>query len=332
MFIISSYTLAVIFCIITMICWGSWANTLKLSSKNWPFQLYYWDYSIGLVLTSLLLAFTLGSIGSSGRAFVADLLQAKSAALGSAFLGGVIFNLSNLLIVAATDIAGMAVAFPIAVGLALVIGVVVNYMAVPIGDPWLLFIGLGLVVLAIIIDALAYGKLPSARQSIGKGIVLSIISGILMGFFYRFVAASMVENPVMPETGKITSYTAMFVFTTGILLSNFLWNTIFMYKPVKGRPVKYGEYISLGSARLHLIGIAGGLIWCVGMSFNLIASSQAGYAISYGLGQGATMIAAAWGVFIWKEFAGAPKSTNRLIAAMFTLFIAGLVMIILAKL
>jgi glucose uptake protein len=331
MYIINSYSLAVVFCIITMICWGSWANTLKLSTKDWPFQLYYWDYSIGLVLTALLLAFTLGSSGSSGRSFIPDLSQANAQALGSAFLGGVIFNLSNLLIVAATAIAGMAVAFPIAVGLALVIGVVVNYIAVPVGDPWLLFIGLGLVVLAIIIDALAYGKLPSARQSIGKGILLSIISGILMGFFYRFVAASMVENPTMPETGRITSYTAMVVFTVGILLSNFLWNTFFMYKPVSGQPVKYAEYFTKGTSRLHLIGIAGGLIWCVGMSFNLIASSEAGYAISYGLGQGATMVAAAWGVFIWKEFAGAPKSVNKLIAAMFTLFIAGLAMIILAK-
>jgi glucose uptake protein len=331
MYIIPSYSLAVIFCIITMICWGSWANTLKLSSKDWPFQLYYWDYSIGLVLTSLLLAFTLGSNGSNGRAFIPDILQAGSMAIGSAFLGGVIFNLSNLLIVAATDIAGMAVAFPIAVGLALVIGVVVNYLAVPLGDPVLLFIGLALVVLAIIVDAVAYGKLPSARQSVGKGIAISIISGILMGFFYRFVAAAMVENVMTPEAGKITSYSAMFIFTTGILLSNFLWNTIFMVKPVKGAPVKYADYFTKGTSKLHLIGIAGGLIWCIGMSFNLIASSQAGYAISYGLGQGATMIAAAWGVFIWKEFAGATKGTNRLIAAMFALFIAGLAMIILAK-
>jgi len=331
MYIIDSYSLAVIFCIITMICWGSWANTLKLSTRDWPFQLYYWDYSIGLVLTALLLAFTLGSLGNSGRSFVPDLLQADSRALGSAFLGGVVFNLSNLLIVAATAIAGMAVAFPIAVGLALVIGVIVNYIAVPVGNPWLLFIGLGLIVLAIVLDALAYGRLPSARQSLGRGILLSVISGILMGFFYRFVAASMVESPVNPETGRITSYTAMVVFTLGILLSSFIWNTIFMYKPVSGNIVRYSEYFARGNTRLHLIGIAGGLIWCVGMSFNLIASSEAGYAISYGLGQGATMVAAAWGVFIWKEFAGAPRGTNRLIAAMFTLFITGLALIILAK-
>jgi glucose uptake protein len=332
MFIINSYSLAVLFCVITMLCWGSWANTMKLSSKNWPFQLYYWDYSIGLVLTSLLLALTLGSTGENGRGFAEDLSQADVTALGSALLGGVVFNLSNLLIVAATAIAGMAVAFPIAVGLALVIGVVVNYIAVPVGDPWLLFIGLALVVMAIVVDAVAYGKLPAAKQSVGKGILISVLSGILMGFFYRFVASSMVENVVTPEAGKITSYSAMFVFTVGIFLSNFLWNTLFMVKPVKGDPVKYSEYFTMGTTKLHLIGIAGGLIWCVGMSLNLIASSEAGYAISYGLGQGATMIAAAWGVFVWKEFAQAPKGTGKLIAAMFTLFILGLALIILSRL
>jgi glucose uptake protein len=331
MFIINSYSLAILFCVITMLCWGSWANTLKLSTKDWPFQLYYWDYSIGLVITSLLIALTLGSTGTEGRSFIPDLVQSQLSALGSAFLGGVVFNLSNLLIVAATDIAGMAVAFPIAVGLALVIGVVVNYLATPLGDPYLLFIGLALVVMAIVVDAIAYGKLPGGRKSVGKGILLSVLSGILMGFFYRFVAASMVENVATPEAGKITSYSAMFIFTLGIFLSNFLWNTLFMYKPVKGEPVKYGDYFTKGSVRLHLIGIAGGLIWCLGMSFNLIASSEAGFAISYGLGQGATMVAAAWGVFIWKEFGQAPKGTNKLLTAMFALFIIGLVMIILAK-
>lgn len=331
MYIISSYSLAVFFCVITMLCWGSWANTMKLSPKSWPFQLYYWDYSLGLVLTALLLGLTLGSMGENGRGFTSDLMQAQPAALGSALLGGVVFNLSNLLIVAATDIAGMAVAFPIAVGLALVIGVVVNYLAAPVGDPYLLFIGLTLVVLAILVDAVAYRKLPAGQRSLGKGIILSVLSGILMGFFYRFVAASMVENVITPETGKITSYSAMFVFTVGIFLSNFLWNTIFMVKPVKGDPVKYSTYFTAGTTKIHLVGIAGGVIWCIGMSFNLIASSQAGFAISYGLGQGATMIAAAWGVFVWKEFAQAPKGTNRLLASMFALFIIGLVLIILAR-
>lgn len=331
MFILTSYSLAVAFCVITMLCWGSWANTMKLSPSRWPFQLFYWDYSIGLVLTSLVLGLTLGSMGMGGRSFIPDLLQGTGIAFGSAILGGVVFNLSNLLMVAALDIAGMAVAFPIAVGLALVVGVVVNYLAEPLGDPVLLFTGLALVVAAIVVDAIAYGRLPAGKRSIGKGIVLSVMAGILMGFFYRFVAASMVENVNLPESGKITSYSALFIFSIGIFLSNFLWNTLFMVKPVKGTPVRYADYFKQGSARIHLVGMAGGLIWCLGMSFNLIASSQAGYAISYGLGQGATMIAAAWGVFIWKEFAQAPKGTNRLLAAMFALFIAGLVLIIMAK-
>ena len=140
MFIVENYFMAVIFCIITMFCWGSWANTQKLASKTWSFQLYYWDYAIGVVLFSLLMGLTLGSNGELGRAFIEDLQQATTYSLGSAFLGGVIFNLANLLIVAAIDIAGMAVAFPVGIGIALVLGVLINYFAVPIGDPWLLFL------------------------------------------------------------------------------------------------------------------------------------------------------------------------------------------------
>ena len=201
MVIIDSYAVAVGLCLITMLCWGSWANTLKLTPKDWPFPLYYWDYAIGLVLTSLVLGFTLGSTGAEGRSFLADLRQADAGALGSAFLGGVIFNLSNLLIVAATDVAGMAVAFPVAVGLALVIGVVVNYLAAPVGNAALLFGGVALVVAAILVDARAYAKLPSARGASGKGLALSVLSGLLMGFFYRFVAASMITDFRQPQDG-----------------------------------------------------------------------------------------------------------------------------------
>jgi len=332
MVIIDSYAVAVGLCLITMLCWGSWANTLKLTPKDWPFPLYYWDYAIGLVLTALLLGFTLGSMGAEGRSFLADLRQADAAALGSAFLGGIIFNLSNLLIVAATDIAGMAVAFPVAVGLALVIGVVVNYLAAPVGNAALLFGGVALVVAAILVDARAYAKLPSAKGASGKGLALSVLSGLLMGFFYRFVAASMITGFRNPQDGKLTPFSAMLVFTVGILLSNFLWNTFFMYKPVSGRPTTYGEYFTKGTPWLHLVGILGGFVWCFGMTMSLIASEQAGFAISYGLGQGATMVAAAWGVFVWKEFKSAPAGTSRMIAAMFVLFISGLAMIIAARL
>lgn len=333
MYTVDSYTLAVIFCIITMLGWGSWANTLKMTKKEWEFPLYYWDYSIGLILTTLIFGFTFGSIGNEGRSFLADLSQADTSALTSAFIGGVVFNISNLLIVAATAIAGLAVAFPIAVGLALVIGVIVNYIATPLGNPYLLFIGLALVVAAILVDAAAYRKLPQEKKGVHtKGIIISIISGILMGFFYRFVAASMATDFATPEAGMLTPYSAMFVFTIGIFISNFVFNTWFMYKPVQGNAVSYKDYFRLGSPKMHLIGILGGIIWCTAMEFNLIASEEAGFAISYGLGQGATMVSAAWGVFVWKEFANAPKGTNKMLAAMFALFIIGLSLIVIARL
>jgi glucose uptake protein len=251
----------------------------------------------------------------------------------SAFLGGVIFNIANLLLVAAIDIAGMAVAFPIGIGIALVWGVIVNYLYDPTGNPIILFIGVGLVVVAIILDAIAYRRLPSGSGGASsKGILISVIAGIAMGFFYRFVAASMTENFAEPEVGKLTPYTAVFIFSIGIFISNFLWNTIFMYKPFKGKPVSYNDYFSLGTSKLHLIGILGGAIWCIGMSFSIIASEQAGFAISYGLGQGATLVAAAWGVYIWKEFKDADQGTKKLLPFMFISFIIGLGLIILARL
>ena len=332
MFIPASYPLAVGLCVVTMLCWGSWANTQKLATGRWPFQLFYWDYALGIVLFSLLFGLTAGSVGAAGRPFLADLAQADGSALGSAFLGGVIFNIANLLVVAAIDLAGLAVAFPVGIGLALVLGVVVNYLGAPVGDPVFLFAGVGLVAVAIVLDALAYGRLAEGRaETPRRGILLALGGGVLMGFFFRFVAAATVTDFAAPAAGLLTPYSAVFVFALGVLLSNFLWNTLFMRRPVKGAPVAYADYVRLGTPRLHVIGLLGGAIWCLGMSLSLIASEQAGFAISYGLGQGATMVAAAWGVFVWREFAGAPKGTSGLLAAMFACFIAGLGLIIWAR-
>jgi glucose uptake protein len=274
----------------------------------------------------------MGSIGNDGRSFLTDLAQADSSALLSALIGGVVFNVANILLVAAIDIAGMAVAFPVGIGLALVIGVITNYIAVPVGDPIILFIGVALVAIAIIVDALAYKRLPSeGEKSITKGLVLSIIAGIAMGFFYRFVAASMSTDFVNPEAGLLTPYTAVVIFSVGLLLSNFVWNTIVMAKPFVGEPVSFSDYFKKGNTKLHLIGILGGIIWSLGMSFSIIASGAAGFAIAYGLGQGATMVAAFWGVFIWKEFKDAPKGTNNLLTMMFIFFFVGLALIIYAR-
>ena len=335
MVVVASYTVAVLMCVVTMLCWGSWANTQKLASKEWRFQLYYWDYAIGVLLLALVLAFTMGSTGSAGRGFLADLQQAGGSAIGSALLGGVVFNVANILLVAAIDIAGMAVAFPIGIGIALVQGVIVNYWAEPKGNPVLLFSGVGLIAVAIIVNAVAYKSLPAQGQkTTGKGIVISVVAGVLMGFFYRFVAASMSkisEEGQLTEAGKLSPYTAVVFFSLGLFVSNFLWNTIIMKKPLVGEPVPFGDYFSKGNPRLHLIGILGGVIWSIGMSFSILASSQAGYAISYGLGQGATLVAAFWGVFIWKEFKAAPRETNKLLGIMFASYVVGLGLIIIAN-
>lgn len=332
MVIIESYPIAVILCVITMLCWGSWANTQKMASKKWAFQLFYWDYSLGVLILSLAMAFTMGSTGEEGRGFLNDLGQAETNAIGSALLGGIIFNIANLLIVIAIDIVGMAVAFPVGIGLALVIGVFVNYIAEPKGNPVVLFIGVALVVVAIVINAFAYKrKSEGSTSGIKKGLLIAILGGILMSFFYFLVANSMAADFNVPEAGKMTPYTASVVFAVGLLLSNFLWNTIFMYKPVSGVKATYADYFKKGDTKLHLIGILGGVIWSLGFTLNIIASGQAGPAISYGLGQGATLVAALWGVFIWKEFKGSPKNANLMLGGMFLFFIIGLAMIIIAR-
>ena len=332
MVIIESYPVAIAMTIITMLCWGSWANTQKLASKKWPFQLFYWDYSIGMVLITLIFAFTMGSTGEGGRSFLDDLSQATGSSLGLAFLGGAVFNISNILLVIAIDIAGLAVAFTVGVGLALVVGVATNYIANPSGDPVLIFLGVALVIVAMILNATAYKRMPSeGNKNMNKGIIISILSGLLMGMFYPIVIKSMSTEFVVPEMGKLTPYTALVLFSFGVFFSNFIFNTYVMYKPVSGEKTNYKEYFSLGTPKLHMIGILGGIIWGIGMSFNIIASGAAGPAISYGLEQGATLVAALWGVFVWKEFKGAPKGTNLILAFMFIAFVVGLAFIIAAK-
>ena len=338
MFIVQSSAVAVSMCIVTMLCWGSWANTEKLASKEWSFELYYWDYSIGVLLLALLFAFTLGSTGGEGRGFVADLQQADLKWLGSAFLGGVVFNLGNILLVAAIDIAGMAVAFPIGVGLALVLGVITTYYLTGVGDVAVLAAGVGAVVVAIILDAVAYGRLTtSGTKRPLKGILVSVAAGLLMGWFYSFVAQSMATistvagQVTLEPAGKLTPYSALVLFSAGLLASSFVWNSIMMIWPLTGARVPFGDYFSKGSLRLHLVGVAGGVIWSLGMCFNVIASTKAGAALAYGLGQGATLIGVVWGVFIWREFKAAPAGTNWYLTAMFAFYILGLGILIVSK-
>ena len=297
--------------------------------------MFYWDYVIGILVFSLIMGFTLGSIGEQGRSFVPDLMQVTSAGMLSAIIGGVVFNLSNILLSASTSLAGLSVAFPLGVGLALVIGVFNTYFFVEgnQGNPVLIFGGVALIVLALIFNGIASAKQNSASgqsASAKKGVALAIVAGVLMSTFYAFVASAMdIENFENPAAGKATPYTAFFLFAIGIFLSNFLFNTFVMKKPFEGKPVAYSDYFK-GKLSTHLVGVLGGCIWGLGTVFSYIAAGKAGASISYALGQGAPMIAALWGVFIWKEFKGSNSTVNALLALMFVLFITGLGMIVAA--
>ncbi len=332
MFVLHSYPLAVAFCVITMLCWGSWANTQKLAGQRWRFELFYWDYVLGVVLLTTLFAFTLGNSGSpEGRGFLADVRQAAPENIVSALAGGVVFNAANILLVAAIDIAGMAVAFPVGIGLALVLGVVVNYEGPAKANPWLLFTGVACIVAAILLDARAYRRLPGQAKGISaKGLLLAIACGILMGFFYRFVARAMSSEFTALEPRKMGPYAAVFLFALGMLVSNLVFNSIIMARPFRGAPLRAADYLR-GTAGQHLVGVLGGAIWGIGNLFSFIAFGIAGPAISYGLGQGATLVAALWGVFVWREFRNAPRGTAGLLALMFAGYVIGLTLIIAAR-
>jgi len=325
MFIPQVYIVALLMMLLSMICWGSWANTQKLVGK-WRFELFYWDYVWGILILSLLVGFTLGRTdAASPDSFVNNLGTADTSHLLMAVAGGVIFNVGNILLVAAIAIAGLAVAFPIGIGLALVIGATLNYVVTPKGNPLLLFGGIALVCIAIVLDALAYRKIAQDARVTTKGIIVSLLSGVLIGAFYPLIAKALQgENHLGP-------YTVFFMFALGILLCTVPVNYLFMRRPVVGSPVTTGDYFK-GTGSVHLWGVVGGMIWGVGTVSNFVASyaQMVGPATSYALGQGATMVSAIWGVFVWKEFKGARGGVNLLLALMFLFFVVGLVCVALA--
>jgi len=330
-----TYVAALLLTVVSMLCWGSWANTFKLAGK-WRFELFYFDYSFGVLLAATIYALTFGDLGADGFGFTDDLAHAGKTQIGFGGLGGIVFNLANMLLVAAISVAGLAVAFPVGIGMALVIGVVWNYALKPQGNPLLLFSGAAIIVGAIIVDALAYrahaarGSQAGARKGGAKGILLSLVSGVLMGSFFPLV-----------ELGKagplgLGPYAIGFVFAIGVFLSTFGFNLIFMNMPVEGPPVRISQYFK-GTFGQHALGIVGGMIWATGAIANFAAASapesvQVGPAISYAIGQGATMVSALWGLLVWKEFAGADARVKMLITVMLLLFAVGLGLVSVAPL
>jgi glucose uptake protein len=315
-----AYAIALLFMVGSMLCWGSWANTMKLT-PGYAFQLFYWDYILGILAASVLWGVTLGSSGGGDLSFFNNLRQADTLHLTYALLGGVIFNVANLLLVAAIDIAGLAVAFPVGIGLALVVGVLLNFIISPKGNSVLLFGGVALVVTAIVLNAMAYRRREVERRTLSaRGIKIAVACGILMGLFYPFVAkATTGERSLGP-------YAVAFVFAVGTALCAIPVNYFFMRYPLTGSaPVSMKGYFSARPS-WHLWGVIGGSIWCTGTTLNFVASHAQiiGPAISYAIGQGATMVSAIWGVFIWKEFAQAPPNAKKLIPLMFIFFLVGL--------
>jgi glucose uptake protein len=339
MFFPATYQGALLLMILTMLCWGSWANTLKLC-PGYRFQLFYWDYALGLTAASIFWGLTAGSHGQAGVPFLRDIVQAYSGSIWFAFFGGVIFNIANLLLVAAIDVAGLAVAFPVGIGLALIVGAVSSYLVRPVGNPLLLFGGVALVTVAIVFDAKAYrqresrgkGPLrPTARAVTTRGIVLSLVAGLLMGTFYPLVAAALRGAHGVAPVGP---YAVSLFFAFGVLLSTVPANLLLMASPLDGKPpVSLSGYWT-APISWHLAGLLGGAIWCTGAVANFVASGAhlVGPAVSYSIGQGATMVSACWGVFVWHEFAGAPPIARRFLLYMFLFFALGLIAVALAPL
>ncbi len=319
MFVPETFGVALVMMITSTICWGSWANTGKLTD-NYRFELFYWDYAIGIFLVSLIWALTLGSTGA-GESFLDNVAAADRGNIVSAMIGGAIFNVANLLLVAGIDIAGLAVAFPVSIGIALVVGVVMSYAIQPVGDPMLLGVGVALALLAVIMVGKAYSRLAADGESVSrKGIVICVISGLLMGSFAPFVTRALTSGH------PLTPYSISVFFTLAALLSCFVVNIYFMKKPLVEDPVDFSGFFSAGGKN-HMLGVLGGFIWGTGTVFNFVAASLTGVAISYAIGQAAPMVAAAWGVFVWKEFKNADGKAKLYLGLMFVFYILALVII-----
>ena len=322
MFTPQSLTVAMMMMITSAICWGSWANTYK-GVRNYRFELFYWDYAIGIFLMSLILAFTMGSTGHDASSFLNNVQSADKANIVSTLVGGAIFNLANLLLVAAIDMAGLAVAFPVSIGIALVVGVVLSYALQPKGNALFLAIGVACALVAVILDGKAYGSLASAGRSVSrKSIIVCIVSGVLMGLWNPLVAYSATRGtPLSP-------YSSVVFLTLGALLSCFIWNIYFMKRPLVGEPVSFRGFFT-GPPSGHLLGLLGGVIWGVGTVFNVVAGKVTGFAISYAIGQSAPMVAALWGILAWKEFEGSGSRAKLYLTLMFIFF--GLAILLVAR-
>jgi glucose uptake protein len=305
--------------ITSAIFWGSWANTYK-GVKNYRFELFYWDYAVGIFLISLVLALTMGSTGHDELSFLNNVHSADNANIIWTMVGGALFNLANLLLVAGIDMAGLAVALPVSIGIALVVGTVLSYTLQPKGNVLFLALGVVCALVAVVFDGKAFGSLGGARSASQKSIIVCIVSGVLMGLWNPFVAYGATRG------NALTPYSSCVFLTLGALLSCFIWNIYFMKTPLVGEPVGFNGFFG-APASGHLLGLLGGIIWGIGTVFNVVAGRSTSFAISYAIGQSAPMVGALWGIFAWKEFKGAGAKSKTYLALMFVFYALAILLV-----
>jgi glucose uptake protein len=314
-----SFAASLVLMILSMLCWGSWANTFTLCRGKYRFELFYWDYVAGVML---------GVLGLSALLAPASAVFHGGMAAGNvawAVLAGIVFNLGNVLLVAAISLAGLSVAFPICIGLALLIGVGVGWYiapAVPLGP---LVAGSALILAAMVMDAVAYRAIAGKAVSSTRGVLIAVLGGVFMGSFPPCLQKAMVGSSALDP------YAAVVLLGVGIVLCAVATNYAFMRWPIAGGPpVTMGQYVT-ASLKCHALGLLGGTIWAAGSVLNFIAGDKVSVAISYAFGTGATLVAVLWGVLVWHEFRGAPPRSRLWLVGMFASFLAGIAVIAWAK-
>jgi glucose uptake protein len=318
-----SFATALVMVMISAMCWGSWANTYK-GTRAYRFELFYWDYILGALSVALLFALTMGSLGVDATPFLANVRAADCKNIVAACLGGAVFNIANLLLVAGVEIAGLAVAFPVSIGIALAVGVVMSYIEAPQGNALLLMLAVACAIAAVVFDGKAYRALGEGFKAVSRtGVIVCLTSGVLMGLFAPLVAHAMRAGH------PLNAYSVGVFFLIGAFACCFGVNVYFMKRPLVGSPVAFNDFFASRLSN-HLLGFLGGGIWATGMVFNFVAASLTGVAISYAIGQSAPMVAAFWGIFVWKEFAGAPRAAGVYLGFMFTFFILAITLASLA--
>ncbi len=335
-----SYNLVLLVLFLGMLAWGTWANTLKAAGEKWRFELYCFDFGIGVVIAAVLIALTFGNLGFDGFSFADDLRLAGKRQDVLALGAGIIFNLGNMLLLGSLSLMGMAVAFPAGMGIALVVGVLWSYALNPGGNGVLMFTGAAIVVGAVVTSVLAYRnyaaeqlRLAAAaaapttkkikRETVSsKGVALAAAGGMFLGSF-----APLVQMARAGENG-LGPYSAGFIFAVGILFSTFVFNLFFMNLPVKGEPIDLAEYFRAPMKR-HGLGVLGGILWYFGAIASLLASRVEGAArvqpsIGYALAQAGIIIAAICGLFVWHEFDGADPKVKTYLGLMLILLVIGI--------